>query len=458
MTGLPDDARLESRARVRLLRWLNRRGFRLLQVMDLVSVYFSLWLMTGLMLLARPDFNADAYVDRYVWTYALVALLHAVVFYFGGLYDREHRLEVNGGLARVATMVWLTSLLIGLVSLLAPGEFLIPRSVLVGYALIGPFILAANRSIARRARLRTEGPPRILLVGSDEMVHLASQHLRDTATAVTVIGQTKEVGQLSALARQLAATDIVLLDPSPLESLYTHSLADLESAGISTLMIVPPQHSLLGLRNVGELGGMPCVLLSTHALTDSQRKLKRWMDLVVLLVTAPVTIPLTLFTACYVAVRAGRPLLFVQNRVGYDGHLYAMYKFRTMERDAETKSGPVQAARQDPRIVPGMSWVRAARLDELPQLLNVALGSMTIVGPRPERPEEMMEYEILYPGYRRRHQTLPGITGLAQVRGYYHTPINHKLGHDLHYLASWTPVVDLQIMIRTVWVLITRRL
>lgn len=310
-----------------------------------MAVYFSLWLLTGLMLLVRPDFNAGAYVTRYVWTYALVALLHAVVFYFGGLYDRERRLGLNAGPAKVATMVWLTSLLIGLVSLLAPGEFLIPRSVLVGHAVQGPFVLAANRWIAQRVRLRTDGLPRILLVGSDETVQMASQHLSEAATAVEVAGHTNEIGRVPWLARRLVATDVVLLDPNPLEDLYAHSLADLESAGISTLMIVPPQHSLLGLRNVGELGGMPCVLLSTHALTDSQRRLKRWMDVLVLLVTAPVTIPLTLCAASYVALRAGRPLLFIQHRVGYDGRSYAMYKFRTMRPDAEAISAPVQAAR-----------------------------------------------------------------------------------------------------------------
>lgn len=457
MTHGHPDLRRSSR-RVQVLRSLNRRGFRLLQVMDLVSVYVGLWLMTGLMLLVRPDFNAGAYADRYLWTYALVALLHTVVFYFGGLYDREHRLGVNPGPARIATLVWLTSLLIGLISLLAPGEFLIPRSVLVGHAIVGPFLLVANRAIARRVRIRSEGIPRVLLLGSLPTATLATDHLEETGAAVSLVGWTDRVDQVVSTALTVGATDVVLLEPAPLDELYEHALADLEQASIATLMIVPPQYSLLGLRNVGELGGMPCVLLSTHALTDSQRRLKRCIDLLVLVLSAPITIPLTLFTACYVAVLAGRPLLFVQDRVGYDGQPYPMYKFRTMGVDAENASGPVQAARQDPRVVPGMAWIRATRLDELPQLLNVALGSMTIVGPRPERPEEMAEYELEHPGYRRRHQTLPGITGLAQVNGRYHTAINHKLGHDLHYLANWTPVVDIQIMIRTLWVLLARRL
>lgn len=442
---------------VRLLRALNRRGIRVLHLLDGVSIYLTLWAITGVSIVVRPGFNAAAYVERYLWTYAAVVVIHLAVFYFGGLYDRERRLGVRPGAARIITLVWFASLLVGLISWLA-GEFLIPRTVLVVYAVVGPFSLVANRWLSRRVRLRSDGPPRVLLIGDDQTVELAGQHLREAGEGIVVAGVAPDVSQVLADARRLDATDVVLLDAGSLEALYTSALADLEQAGISTLQIVRPQDSLLGLRNVGEIGGMPFVLLSAHALTPSQRRLKRWMDVLVLLLTAPLTLPLGLFTTIYVAALAGRPLLFVQQRVGFAGRPYWMLKFRTMGVDAERDSGPVQAASDDPRVLPGMGWIRATRLDELPQLLNVLHGSMTIVGPRPERPEEMAAYELAYPGYRRRHQTLPGITGLAQVYGRYHTAIEYKLGHDLHYLADWSPVVDLQIMLRTVWVILARRL
>jgi lipopolysaccharide/colanic/teichoic acid biosynthesis glycosyltransferase len=212
------------------------------------------------------------------------------------------------------------------------------------------------------------------------------------------------------------------------------------------------------LRSVGEIGGMPVVSLSAHVLTGSQQRMKRWMDVAVLLISAPITIPLLIMVAVVVATRAGRPLFFVQDRVGRDGAPFPMLKFRTMRPDAERESGPVQAAVDDPRIIRGLGWLRTTRLDELPQLVNVLRGEMTIVGPRPERPEEMADYERVIPGYRRRHQIEPGITGLAQVYGHYHTHPEFKLGHDLQYLANWSPLVDLQIMIRTAWVIITRRM
>ncbi len=443
--------------RIRLLRAMNARGLRLLHLLDGVTIYAALWAITGLLILLRSGFNAATYSGRYAWTYAVIVVVHLAVFYFGGLYDRERRLGVRPPSARIVTLVWLASLVVGLISWLL-GEFLIPRSVLLVYGVVGPFGLAANRWLSRYLRRRTEGPSRVLLVGDPTTVALAEQHLAQAGPDIVVAGHAPDVSDVRERARSVRATDVLLLDASSLAPLYHSSLAELERDGVSTLQIVRPQDSLLGLRNVGEIGGMPFVLLSTHALTPSQRRLKRWMDLLVLLVTAPVTLPLALVTTVVVALVAGRPLLFVQQRVGKDGVPFRMLKFRTMVVDAEAASQPVQAAVDDPRVLPGMALLRATRLDELPQLLNVLDGSMTIVGPRPERPEEMLAYERSYPGYRRRHQTLPGITGLAQVYGRYHTAIEYKLGHDLHYLANWSPVLDLQIMLRTVWVILTRRL
>ena len=443
--------------RIRTISALNARGFRLLYLLDAVTVYLTLWLITLALIVVRTGFDAASYRERYAWTYLVIVGVHLAVFYFGGLYDRQRRLGARPTTARLVGSVWLASLLVGLISLLL-GEFLVPRSVLLTYGLVGPLGLAANRWCARLLRLRSVGPARVLLVGDAETIQLAEDHLAQAGRHIEVAGHSAGVDGIEQKAATMRATDVVLLDSTSLDALYNVSLANLERAGVATLQIVRPRDSLLGLSNVGEIGGMPFVLLSTHALTPSQARLKRWMDLTVLLITAPVTVPLIGFTAAYVAVRAGRPLLFVQDRVGYDGVSFRMLKFRTMGRDAEAGSGPVQAAVDDPRVVTGMGWLRSTRLDELPQLVNVLRGDMTIVGPRPVRPEEMADYERRFPGYRRRHQSPPGITGLAQVYGRYHTHIEYKLGHDLHYLANWSPIIDVQIMVRTAWVIITRRL
>lgn len=436
---------------------LNARGFRLLYLLDAVAIYLLLWAITLVQARLRAGFDPYAHLDHYGWTYLLLVVAHLAVFYFGGLYDRTPRVLARPMTARLVWSVWLAALLVGGVSLLLD-DYPVPRSVLVINALLAPFWLAANRRLVTWLRRRREGPARAVLVGDPDTVSLAVDHLDRAASEVQVVALLDDVATVGQRVRAERADVVLLLDGDSLEPLYHEGLDALEQAGVATLQIVRPQDSLLRLANVGEIGGIPFVALSSHALTPSQVRLKRWMDLAVLLVTMPVTLPLTLFTALYVRLLAGRPVLFVQDRIGRDGRRFPMFKFRSMAIDAEAATGPVAATDGDPRIVRGLGWVRATRLDELPQLWNVLRGEMTVVGPRPVRPAELRAYEQRYPGYHRRHQTPPGITGLAQVYGHYHTHIEHKLGHDLHYLANWSPLLDLHVMVRTAWVIITQRL
>ena len=175
-----------------------------------------------------------------------------------------------------------------------------------------------------------------------------------------------------------------------------------------------------------------------------------------LLVALPVIMVVVGLAALYVFVRAGRGVIYRQERVGRRGEVFEVLKFRTMIRDAEAATGATLATKNDPRVLAGMRWFRAARLDELPQLWNVAKGEMSLVGPRPERAEFVERFEELLPGYNRRHDMPPGITGLAQIRGHYQTDPGYKLGHDLQYIVNWSPVLDLMIMLETIVVMARR--
>jgi len=127
-----------------------------------------------------------------------------------------------------------------------------------------------------------------------------------------------------------------------------------------------------------------------------------------------------------------------------------------MSHDAEADSGPRLAEAADERVVRGCGWLRRSRLDELPQFWHVARGQMSLVGPRPERPEMTAVFERTITGYGRRHEIAPGITGLAQTRAGYHTDAAYKLGHDLQYLMAWSPILDLQILAATLLVMLRR--
>jgi lipopolysaccharide/colanic/teichoic acid biosynthesis glycosyltransferase len=177
---------------------------------------------------------------------------------------------------------------------------------------------------------------------------------------------------------------------------------------------------------------------------------------VLLIALSPVIVLVTAALALYVRVRAGAPVFYTQQRVGRDGRVFTLVKFRTMRTDAE-KHGAVLATERDSRVVPGLAWMRSTRADEVPQLWNVLRGDMSLVGPRPERPEMIAAIAAEVPGYERRHELRPGLTGLAQVEGRYHTDAAFKLGHDLQYLVNWSLVLDVQILVRTIWVVLARR-
>jgi len=441
--------------RIRAIRALNTRGVRLLHIADVVVIYATLMLITAAMSLFPPRNPWSDVDDRYWWSYGVVALMNLAVFYFGGIYDREPRLRSRVSLPKIVALVWVASLLAGVISLML-NEYVIPRSILIIFAMIAPLGVAANRLISQRLQSHALGPARVLLVGTDDEVGLALRHLRQ-ADQVDIAGSTGGVDELEKYVEETAATDVLLLDSMYLEELYTGSLERIEAKGVGALLVVGAHDSLLGLRNVGEIGGIPFVVLSAHVLPRSQERLKRFMDLGILTLALPIALPVLIFMTAYVGIAVRSPVLFVQDRVGKDGTTFPMMKYRSMPTNAEAETGPVQAEIHDPRVIRGMHWVRQMRLDELPQLWNVVRGQMSIVGPRPERPEEMAAWERKVPGYRRRHQVPPGITGLAQVYGYAQTDPEYKLGHDLHYLANWSPILDLQIIARSAWVILSRR-
>ena len=451
-TTFPDPRTLPE-VRPPLLSRLNARGIRLLQPADAVALFTSMVLIN----LARFGLEWPTYpLSHYIVGFSMATAVCLAVFYFGGLYEREAGLGSRPRLPRIMAMVGLAVLICGGLALVT-GRYLMPRINLAVLFMVGSFAVAANRRVARWLRVRREGLPRLLLVGAPDEVNLARKHL-DSVNDWVIAGEAADAEDLLDRVEATGASDILVLSSRLLPDLYPEPLTSLEQRGVGLLQVVSARDSLLGLQNVREMAGMPVVALFSHVMPRSQLRLKRVLDLVLLLAIAPVAVPLLALLALYVRIVAGSPVLYRQERVGQDGRRFRIVKFRTMIPDAEAHTGAVLSERDDPRIVPALRWLRAMRLDELPQLWNVLAGEMSIVGPRPERPELADRFAVLIPGYARRHEVPPGITGLAQVHGRYHTDPEYKLGHDIQYLVNWSAVMDLQILLRTVWVVLARRL
>lgn len=185
--------------------------------------------------------------------------------------------------------------------------------------------------------------------------------------------------------------------------------------------------------------------------------LKRAFDVVLAGLGLLVSVPIWVFIMLAIVAEDGRPVLYTQARLGMGGRPFTLLKFRSMTRDAERTTGPVLASASDPRVTRVGRLLRATAMDELPQLVNIFLGHMSFVGPRPERPELVAEIVVRCPEFARRQAVRPGLTGPAQVFGHYETDPAEKLAYDLDYIRKATFWGDVRLILRSFWITFTAR-
>ena len=426
-------------------------GFRWLYIVDALGVFLVLVVVMSI------RFGMDWPEPAASWTGIVVAtVLVQVVFYFGGLYEKQMRLGQRMWFSRVAGLT-LVGLAVSAVLVLPTGRYPVPRANLPAVGVLVALIATGSRGLSRRLRAGRFGPPRVLLVGSDEQTLLAAEHLDESDRDAVVAARVFDGGDLLGHVDRHGATDVVFVDDVVVEDLFPEPAGTLDARGVGAYLRVTATSALMGLREVREIGGMPYVALRSRALPPHQVRLKRLVELVVVVAVSPLVLAAAMLVALWLRAVAGRGVVLRQRRVGRGGRPFTLMKFRTMAADAENDGGARLADRDDQRVLRGCGWLRSTRLDELPQFWNVVRGEMSLVGPRPERPELVAQFEAAIPGYGRRHEIPPGITGLAQTRSGYHTDPAYKLGHDLQYLMSWSPILDAQILVRTLLVMVRRR-
>jgi lipopolysaccharide/colanic/teichoic acid biosynthesis glycosyltransferase len=205
------------------------------------------------------------------------------------------------------------------------------------------------------------------------------------------------------------------------------------------------------------VGDLPLLEARSRPFEPVAAFAKRAFDLLISAVLLVLLTPVLALAALAVAGTSAGGVFYRQIRVGKEGRLFQLWKLRTMRKGAEIETGAVLASPGDPRMTGIGRALRSARIDEIPQLWNVLVGDMSLVGPRPERPEFTGEFAESVPGWTLRHSVRPGLTGLAQVSGEYSTEPEIKLRYDLAYLNNWSFGLDLSILLRTLRVILTRR-
>ena len=201
------------------------------------------------------------------------------------------------------------------------------------------------------------------------------------------------------------------------------------------------------------LDDLPIINIRYVPLDDAFNKFKKIIeDYFVAIVAIIITYPIMLITAIAIKIESPGPIIFKQERIGYNGKPFMMYKFRSMKVQDENEEKSQWTTEDDPRKTRVGSFIRRMSIDELPQFFNVLKREMSVVGPRPERPYFVEKFKKEIPKYMVKHQVRPGLTGLAQVNGYRgNTSIKKRIEYDIRYVENWRLVLDIQIMFRTVF-------
>jgi Undecaprenyl-phosphate glucose phosphotransferase len=309
---------------------------------------------------------------------------------------------------------------------------------------------------------------RALLIGNDALAHqviktvqeypeagltiigvLAEQwqHVGTHLDGLEVIGTHQEVG--SIIHRERIDQVIIALSFQAYEALE-EVLVQLENEPVE-VMLVPDLSRYMTLRcGIEDLGGMPALTLQGSPLYGWNAVLKRGLDIGLSLGALVVFAPLLAVVALLVKISSRGPVLYRQERMGFDCRPFLLLKFRSMQVEAEPGGIPVWSRKHDPRRTWIGGLLRRTSLDELPQLINVVKGEMSLVGPRPERPEFIAEFRRRIPRYMLRHQIQAGMTGWAQIHGFRgDTSIEERLRYDLEYIQRWSLLFDLKIMALT---------
>jgi exopolysaccharide biosynthesis polyprenyl glycosylphosphotransferase len=269
-----------------------------------------------------------------------------------------------------------------------------------------------------------------------------------TWEGLCVLGDLKKLGPI--LARE-QIDELILALPSEAHPQLEKLLLEAESSQ-TEFKIVSDLFGILTrpVKN-DEINGIPLYVLKESLLSRPwARVLKRALDLLGTIPLLVLASPVMLLAALAVKLTSPGPVLFRQERVGRDNRTFTIYKFRTMRVDAEKHTGPVWATKDDPRRTPIGAFLRKTSIDELPQFFNVLLGNMSLVGPRPERPHFVDQFQKTIPRYLERHRVKAGLTGWAQMHGLRgNTPVEERVQYDLWYVENWSLWLDVKIILRT---------
>ena len=401
---------------------------------------------------------------------ALPALL--VIFYTRGLYDSARKRTLFREIASITFSTLILGLLI-LSLLFVIKQIHISREFIVLFFLFVVLFISLERTILRvwlrHIRSRGYNARHVLVVGGGELGRSYIEEIQalpylgyhaigflddDPKKQETEYKSVPVIGTLDALEDVLSMhplDEVIIALPLQAYDRLSRIIADCEKHGVKS-MIIPDYLRYVPARpDFDELGDLYLINTRYVPLDNIFNQIvKRVFDIAVSLVAIVVTSPIMLVSAVLIKCGSPGPVILRQRRVGYNRKEFIIYKFRTMVHQAQRHSDTKWTTREDDRRTKIGAFLRRTSLDELPNLFNILIGDMSIVGPRPERPFFVEQFKEQIPKYMVKHQVRPGLTGWAQVHGWRgDTSISERIRHDIYYIENWSLLLDIRIMFMT---------
>jgi len=452
--------------------------------LDGFSVLASLWLAA----LFRPALNTlDWIVPIPVQIvipaslYALFPLLWILIYSVLSIYDGRKFLRAMDEFAMLSLAMLIASVSAAGILYFSYRE--LSRALFVVFVLLVYLFCLVWRILARiyfRAQKKSPGlARRVLVVGAGPLGQKVKDQLRESEQpdlvfmgyvddpSVTSLGKDMWLGNavgIRSILRQHEITDVVIALPYSAYHQMGEIVQKMDDLPVQVWVALGFFDLALYKTSIEDFAGIPMLDLRAPAIDDYQRMMKRAFDVFFGTIALLFALPLMALVMLMIFLEDGAPVLFRQRRVGENGRLFEMLKFRTMTKNAEQFQSQVEKrdaegnlihkSKDDPRITKIGKFLRRFSLDELPQFINIVRGDMSLVGPRPEMPYLVEKYQ---PWQRKRFAVPPGLTGWWQVSGRSDKPMHLHTEDDLYYIQNYSIWLDIQILMRTVWVVLVGR-
>jgi len=426
-------------------------------------------------------FHPHYFNNKSYYIFIFIHFCWSIVFFSANLYNTRATLSRFDEIIRLVPIIYSAVVLFIVIHILGLINFMIDYKEVLTFGLIFSAILIVNRflihSFQKFLLNKKIGLNNALILGINRRGVAIFKNLQDQSfhglkvkgfiqafddpvgfnfgdLNINKLGNEDEIDRIIEFEK---IEDVIIALDKPTPERILSSIVSINGAPIS-IKILPDMYEVVtGLARTTQLVGVPLIDINFNLDTLYSRVLKRIFDIILSIFGILLCLPIWLLVSILIKIDSSGPILYLQSRSGKGGKRFKIIKFRSMVFNAESDTGPVWAGKEDVRITRLGKLLRRFHIDETPQLINILIGDMSIIGPRPERPYFVKKLEETYPFYQRRLKIRPGVSGWAQINQPFDTnvkDVHQKLKFDFYYIENLSLRLDIHILFRTIWVVL----